>query len=109
MRYILLFLATPLVLLWGWFFLSYYDWNFGFLFLSREFHDFAFQIYGQILGIEPSTIPVLVAKACVVDTLIILALFAFRRRREIIAWVGEKRERYFGAAEASVLNRSSAP
>ena len=48
MRYILLFWATPLVLLWGWFFLSYYDWNFGFLFLSREFHDFAFQIYGQI-------------------------------------------------------------
>ncbi|MBO6902566.1 MAG: hypothetical protein JJ864_14585 [Rhizobiaceae bacterium] len=109
MRYILLFWATPLGLLWGWFFLSYYDWNFGLLFLSREFHDFAFQIYGNMLGIEPTTIPVLVAKACVLDTAIILAIFAVRRRRQIIAWISDRRQRYFGPLDESILNRSSAP
>ncbi len=90
MRYILIFWAMPLGLFWGWFFLSYYDVNFGLLFLSRQFHDFSFAIYGNMLGIDPATIPGLVAKACVVDTLIIMALYAVRRRRDIMEWLRDK-------------------
>jgi hypothetical protein len=90
-RYILFFWAVPLGLFWAWFGLSYYDMNFGVLMLSRLFHDFAFQLYGNMLGIDPATIPPLVARACVVDTALIFSIFAFRRRREIAAWWREKR------------------
>lgn len=86
MRYILLFWALPMGLFWGWYGLSYHDINFGMLFLSREVHDFAFGVYGKLLGIDPATIPPLVARACVVDTLLIFAIYAFRRRRDIMAW-----------------------
>ena len=110
MRYILLFWALPLGLFWGWFFLSYYDINFGLLFLSRDFHNFGFAIYGNILGIDPASIPYLVAKACIVDTLLIMGIFAFRRRREIIDRARDLRLRYFGVRPLpSALNRSSAP
>jgi len=91
MKYILFFWAVPLGLFWGWFGLSYYDMNFGVLMLSRMFHDFAFQLYGNMLGIDPETIPALVARACVVDTALIFGIFAFRRRRDIAAWWREKR------------------
>ena len=91
MKYILLFWALPMGLFWGWFGLSYYDMNFGWLMLSRMFHDFAFQLYGNILGVDPATIPALVARACVVDTALIFSFLAFRRRREIAAWWREKR------------------
>lgn len=90
MRYILLFWALPMGLFWGWFGLSFYDVNFGLLIFSRMFHDFAFQLYGHILGLDPATIPGLVVKACVVDTALILAIFAFRRRREIAIWWRER-------------------
>ncbi len=36
MRFLFWFWLTPLVLFWGWFGLSYYDINFGLLFLRRE-------------------------------------------------------------------------
>ena len=39
----------------------------------------------------------LIAKACVLDTAIILAIWAFRRRREIGAWYRARRDRYLGA------------
>lgn len=90
MRYILLFWALPLGLFWGWFGLSFYDVNFGLLFFSRTFHDFAFQLYGNMIGIDPATIPPLVARACVVDSLLIFGILAFRRRHEIIDWAREK-------------------
>lgn len=110
MRYILLFWALPLGLFWGWYFLSFHDINFGYLFLSRIVHDFAFQMYGNILGLEPEIIPGLVAKACMVDTALIFAIFGFRRRRQISTWVGARWPRYFGGRPApSFLNRSSAP
>lgn len=105
MRYILLFWALPLGLFWGWFFLSYHDVNFGLLFLSRDFHDFGFAIYGNILGIAPETIPPLVAKACVVDTLLIMAVFAVRRRREILDWLRDRRAAMDGFAPAPAADR----
>jgi hypothetical protein len=91
MRYILLFWALPMGLFWGWFGLSFYDVNFGMLIFSRMFHDFALQLYGGVLGIDPATIPPLLAQACIVDTALIFGIFAFRRRREIAAWWAEKR------------------
>lgn len=90
MRYVLALWAAPLALFWGWYFLSLNDMNFGYLMLSREVHDFAFQVYGQILGIDPAEIPVLIFRACLFDTLIIAAIWAFRRRREIAGWWQER-------------------
>jgi len=94
MRYILLFWALPLGIFWGWYFLSYHDISFGFLMLSRQVHDFAFAVYGDILGIEPETIPPLVARACVVDTALIMAILAFRRRAAIRERLRALKERY---------------
>lgn len=101
MRYILIFWGVPMGLFWGWYFLSYHDINFGLLFFSRAVHDFAFAFYGQLLGIDPQTIPPLVARACVVDTLLIFGIFAFRRRREIRRWWVERRGLGLPAAPAA--------
>jgi hypothetical protein len=106
MRYILLFWAMPLGLFWGWYFLSYHDVSFGLLFLSRPFHDFSFAIYGNIIGIDPATIPGLVAKACVVDTLLIMAVLAIRRRLDIANWVREKRAAMSAFAPAGAIDRA---
>ncbi len=86
MRYILIFWAVPMGLFWGWYYLSYNDINFGYLFLSRAVHDYAFGVYGKILGIDPATIGPLVMRACIIDTALIFSIFGFRRRREIVAW-----------------------
>lgn len=86
MRYVFYAWALPMSLFWGWYFLSLNNINFGFVMLTRDANDLVFQIYGQVLGIDPGIIPGLAARACVVDTLLILAIWAFRRRREIIAW-----------------------
>lgn len=98
MKYIFALWAFPLVFFWGWYFLSYYDVNFGYLMLSRQMHDMVFQIYGEMLHMDPKVIPGLLAKAFLFDTLIILAIWAFRRRKNIAAWYRAKR----GAPAASV-------
>lgn len=85
MRYILIFWALPLGGFWIWYFLSRQD--VGYVMLSREVHDLVFELYGSILGIEPSALPPLVARACVIDTLIIFAILAYRRRRAIRGWL----------------------
>jgi len=90
MRYFLILWAMPLALFWGWYALAVNDLHFGLSPLSREAHDLVFGLYGNVLGIEPATIPALVAKACVIDTLILLGIVAFRRRRAI----GERIGRY---------------
>lgn len=100
MRYIFALWAAPLVLFWGWFFLSYYDINFGYAMLSREVHDLIFGLYGEMLGIDPAIIPMMVAKACVLDGLLLLAIWAFRRRRLIAARYKVLRERYFSPQSA---------
>lgn len=92
MRALFAFWATPLVLFWGWFFLSLNDMNFGYVMLSRQLHDLVFQLYGQMLGIDPAIIPGMVARACVFDTFLLLGLVAFRRRRRIIEWVRQRRQ-----------------
>ena len=91
MRWVFGAWALPMGIFWGWFFLSYYDMNFGYVMLTRQVHDLFFGLYGEMLGVDPATIPPLVAKACIIDTLLILAIWAFRRRREIAAWFAVRR------------------
>ncbi|KXF77633.1 hypothetical protein ATN84_09785 [Paramesorhizobium deserti] len=92
MRYLLIFWAGPLALFWGWYFLSLNDVSFGTVFFSRQMHDLVFAVYGNVLDMDPQAIPPLAARACVVDSLILFAILAFRRRREIRCRRG--RERY---------------
>jgi hypothetical protein len=97
MRYVFAIWALPLVIFWGWFGLSYYDMNFGYVMLTRQVHDILFGLYGEMLGLDAATIPWLVAKACIFDTLIIMAIWAFRRRKLIAARFRAMRERYSDA------------
>ncbi|BCG94804.1 DUF6105 family protein [Mesorhizobium sp. 131-2-1] len=90
MRTLFALWAAPLLLFWGWFFLSLNDMNFGYVMLSRPLHDLVFQLYGEMLGIDPALIPGMVAKACVFDGFLLMALWAFRRRRNIAAWVSNR-------------------
>ena len=86
MRWVFACWALPMGIFWGWYFLSLNDMNFGYVMLTRQMHDLFFELYGHMLGIDPATIPPLVAKACILDTLLILAIWAFRRRKAIAAW-----------------------
>ncbi|MGB3500906.1 MAG: DUF6105 family protein [Mesorhizobium sp.] len=92
MKYVVAAWALPLGLFWGWFYLSLNDINFGSIYLSRALHDLVFELYGNMLGVEPQTIPWLIAKACILDTGIILAIWAFRRRKQIGAWLRNLRQ-----------------
>lgn len=92
MRWVFAVWAFPMVFIWGWYFLSYYDINFGYIMLSRQVHELVFEIYGNQLGVDPKLVPWLVAKVCIFDTLLIVAIWAFRRRRAIAAWIRSKRE-----------------
>jgi hypothetical protein len=60
--------------------------SFGFFMLTRHTHDLVFEVYGNILGIPPETIPPLVARAIAFDSLIVFAIIAFRKRKAIAAW-----------------------
>ncbi|MDD9909992.1 MAG: DUF6105 family protein [Ahrensia sp.] len=87
MRLFLILWIGPLALLGLWYGLSVNDINFGYLILSREIHDQVFEIYGNILGMEPEALPPLLLRAIIVDTLLVLAFIAFRRRKTLIPWI----------------------
>jgi hypothetical protein len=97
MKWFLILRACPVMLLTGWYGLSYYDMNFGILMLTRQAHDLVFAVYGNVLGIPPETIPPLVARAMVFDSLLVFAIIAYRKRRQIRAWYGRR----FPSAQAS--------
>jgi hypothetical protein len=84
MRTFLILWITPITLLGGWYGLSYYDINFGFMILTRELHDLVFTIYGDLLGMEPEAIPPLVLKAIILDTVLVLGFILIKRRRKRI-------------------------
>ena len=107
MKWFLILWAGPIALLGSWYGLSYYDMSFGIFMLTRDAHDLVFRIYGHILGIAPESIPPLVLRAIIVDSLIVFAIIAFRRRRKIIAWWQARRQS--SAALASDESLSSAP
>lgn len=86
MKWFLILWAAPVVCLTGWYGLSYYDMNFGFFMLTRQTHDLVFNIYGQILGIDPEKLPPMVARAIAFDSLVVFAIIAFRKRKAISAW-----------------------
>ena len=100
MRYLIALWVSPLVLFWGWYFLSLNDINFGYVILSRRLHDLLFQLYGEMLGIDPTTIPGLLARACVFDSFLVAGLIAFRKRKAIIAWYRARHGRYLGERSA---------
>ncbi|HXV29500.1 MAG TPA: DUF6105 family protein [Sinorhizobium sp.] len=115
MKWLMVFWGGPVLLLTGWYSLSYYDMSFGIFMLTREAHDLVFSVYGHVLGIPPETIPPLVARAMVVDTIVLFSLVALRKRRQIMAWY---RRRFGGDSMAqpveapsfaSKVNLSSAP
>jgi Family of unknown function (DUF6105) len=91
MRYVLIFWAAPMSFIWGWYFLSLYDFGGGSGFLSRPMHDMVFTIYGNILGIDPAAIPALLARTCIFDTFLIMGIFAFRKRRQIMDYIRSPR------------------
>ena len=97
MKYLVATWAAPLVLFWGWYFLSLNDINFGTVYLTRQLHDIVFQIYGEQIGMDPAQIPILIAEVCLMDTAIVAGLWALRRHREIAAWARERYQRYFPA------------
>jgi hypothetical protein len=86
MKWFVTFWLGPIVFLGGWYWLSYYDMNFGIFMLTRQVHDLTFQVYGNVLGVPPETLPPLVARAIAVDSLVVFAIIGFRRRKKIIAW-----------------------
>ncbi|MDH7800594.1 MULTISPECIES: DUF6105 family protein [unclassified Rhizobium] len=105
MKWFLILWAGPVALLGSWYWLSYYDMSFGFYMLTRQTHDLVFAIYGNILGLPPESLPPLVARAIAVDSLIVFAILAFRKRKQIAAWwLGPQ-----PAERARVESLSSAP
>lgn len=105
MKWFLILWAGPVALLGSWYWLSYYDMSFGFHMLTRQTHDLVFEIYGNILGLPPESLPPLVARAIAVDSLIVFAILAFRKRKQIAAW----RQGRQLAARVSAESLSSAP
>jgi hypothetical protein len=99
MRTILILWAAPVGLFWGWYFLSLNDISFGLVIFSRQVHDFVFDVYGQILGVDPAEIPGFAARACMFDAVLLAALYAFRRRRQIAAWWKRRRNAPVGVVE----------
>lgn len=86
MRYFLLLWVLPVGGLAAWLFMAANNYSFGMFFFSRGMFDLVFGTYADILGVDASTLPPLVYKALVVDTLIVAALFALKRRKDIISW-----------------------
>lgn len=92
MKWFLILWAAPIALLGSWYGLSYYDVSFGIFMLTRDAHDLVFRIYGHVLGIPPESIPPLVARAIVVDSMFVFVIIAFRRRKRIAAWWRARRQ-----------------
>lgn len=84
MKVFLALWIMPIFLLGSWYGLSYYDINFGYRILTRDLHDLVFQIYGNLLGIPPETIPALVLKAIIFDTFLVIGFIILKRRRKQI-------------------------
>lgn len=114
MRWILAAWSLPLVVFWGWYFLSAYNLHFGYVMLTRDVHDIVFEIYGETLGIDPASLPGLVARACILDTVLLFTILAFRRRAALSGWLKSLRRRYSdgispGVAMISVASQRPQP
>ncbi len=81
MRILIILWAFPLIFFWGWYGLSYYDVNFGTVFISRHVHNVIFALYGQILGMPASEVPFALVKIFAFDSLFVFAFAAWRWRK----------------------------
>jgi Family of unknown function (DUF6105) len=109
MKWFLIFWAGPIAFLGAWYSLSYYDMSFGIFMLTRQAHDLVFQIYGNVLGIPPETIPPLVLRAIIFDSFLVFGILAWRKREVIRAWWMARQSVDLSAARASDESLSSAP
>lgn len=82
--------VLPVGAVWVWYLMSYNDINLGYTFLTRDAHDFVFMIYGNMLDMPANEVPILFLKAFLLDTLLVLAFIAFRRRKKIKAYFAER-------------------
>ncbi len=85
-KWVLIFWALPVGFLCLWYGLSYYDLNFGMMFFSRKMHDIVFEVYGNALGLPASDVPPLVARAMIIDSLLVFTIIAWRKRAPILGW-----------------------
>ncbi len=115
MRYVLIFWGAPMSLFWGWYYLSFNDINFGMVFFSRVLHDFAFEFYAHYLNqylsmeVEAQALPGMIAEACVIDTGIIAAILAWRRRKRIARWWRERQDGEDGQFTREALEAGREP
>ncbi|WP_062202716.1 DUF6105 family protein [Aureimonas sp. AU12] len=108
MRWFLGLWFVPITFLVLWFALAANDINLGTFFFSRAMYDLVFTMYGNVLGIPPADLPPMVARALMLDSAIVLALYVFRRRKPITAWVRSRYERS-GSLARRTESLSSAP
>jgi len=110
MRWLLGLWFLPISILVGWLGLAAHDLSFGVFFLTRDFYDLVFGIYAQTLGVPAESLPPLVARALMVDSAIVLGLFALRRRKAILSFAQRAYARWVAPPRsASVESLSSAP
>ncbi len=110
MRWLLSLWFTPIAILVTWLVLASRDLSFGLFFLTRDFYDLVFSIYAQTLGIPAEELPPLVVRALIVDSAIVLGLYALRRRKRIQALVMQAYSKLSSSVRAaSAESLSSAP
>lgn len=107
MKWFLILWAVPIMLLGSWYGLSYYNISFGIFMLTRQAHDLVFQVYGNILGLPPESIPPLVLRAIIVDSFVVFAIIAFRKRREISSWWAARKARRATQSDVAVRRLDS--
>lgn len=108
MKVFLVLWIMPIIMLGSWYGLSYYDINFGYRILTRDLHDLVFTIYGNLLGIPPESIPMLVLKAIIFDSFLVVGFIVIKRRRKQI-WTAIRK--MFGWTEdrEDAMQTSNAP
>lgn len=105
MRVLLWMWFAPMAFFWTWFVLASAD--VGYVFFTREVYDQTFGIYAAALGLDPAVLPPLVLKACIVDSALVLGIFAFVRRKRILAWWRSRQPA--ASAQPAATSLSSAP
>lgn len=81
MRAILFIWVAPVAFLVVWFVLAANDWNMGTIMFSRANYDLVLSLYANLLGIEPHSVPTMIAKIAAFDLALVAAFFGWRRWR----------------------------